>query len=227
MDIYVLISLYVWITWVVTDIWWQFHVNSPIRNIFTEKNVDVFNTYFPRCIYSYRYSYHSWCGWAFTLILYLRSTASLGKDHHFSRSATHEKYMNIKLRRHVLVAVGLHIHLSARPLVSLESELSGGWRVCGAVWVVACYTPTYWWPLHHGCHSIPLLSCHNFHSIPIEGTKQTDTNIHTLGPPDFVHFIGFISFKSTIHVRNFRIIKTWCDIFICISISMIASWSQN
>ena len=50
MDIYVFISLYVWITWVVTDIWWQFHVNSPFRNIFTKKNVDVFNTYFPRCI---------------------------------------------------------------------------------------------------------------------------------------------------------------------------------
>ena len=41
--------IYVWITWVVTDIWWKFHSNSPIGNIFTGKN-DAFNTYFPRCI---------------------------------------------------------------------------------------------------------------------------------------------------------------------------------
>ena len=46
MDLLVLISLYVWIIWVVTDIWWKCHANSPIRNIFTEKNVDTFNTYF-------------------------------------------------------------------------------------------------------------------------------------------------------------------------------------
>ncbi len=29
----------------VTDIWWKFHVNSTFRNIFIEKNGDVFNTY--------------------------------------------------------------------------------------------------------------------------------------------------------------------------------------
>ena len=45
-----LISLFVWITWVVTDICWKCHVNSTFRNIFTEKNGDVFNTYFTRCI---------------------------------------------------------------------------------------------------------------------------------------------------------------------------------
>lgn len=39
MDIQVLFSLYVWIR--VTDIWCQFHVNSPIRKTFTEKNVDA------------------------------------------------------------------------------------------------------------------------------------------------------------------------------------------
>ena len=50
MDTYGLISVQVWITWVVTDVWWKFDVNSTFRNIFTEKNVDVFNTYFTRCI---------------------------------------------------------------------------------------------------------------------------------------------------------------------------------
>ena len=46
-------SLYVCITWVDADIWWKFHVNSLIRNMFFERNVDVFNTYFPRCILLY------------------------------------------------------------------------------------------------------------------------------------------------------------------------------
>ncbi len=41
------------ITWFVTDIWWKCHVNSTFRNIFTEKNGDMFNTYFTRCIYIY------------------------------------------------------------------------------------------------------------------------------------------------------------------------------
>ncbi len=38
----------------VTDIWWKFHVNSTFRNIFIEKNGDVFNTY---NIYIYIYIY--------------------------------------------------------------------------------------------------------------------------------------------------------------------------
>ena len=50
LNLFVLFSLYVWITWVVTDIWWKFHVNSTFRNIFTEKNGDVFNTYFTCCV---------------------------------------------------------------------------------------------------------------------------------------------------------------------------------
>lgn len=37
MDLFILISLHVWIPWVVTDIWWKFPINSPIKNIFTEK----------------------------------------------------------------------------------------------------------------------------------------------------------------------------------------------
>ncbi len=45
-----LFSLYVWITWIVTDIWWQFHVNSIFINIFTEKNAYVVNIYFTRCL---------------------------------------------------------------------------------------------------------------------------------------------------------------------------------
>ncbi len=35
-------------TWVVTDIWWKFHVNSTFTNIFAERTGDVFNTYFTR-----------------------------------------------------------------------------------------------------------------------------------------------------------------------------------
>ncbi len=39
----------------------RFHVNSTFRNIFTEKNVDVFNSYFTRCVcvcvYIYIYIY--------------------------------------------------------------------------------------------------------------------------------------------------------------------------
>lgn len=42
-----LMPLYVWITWVGTDIGWQFHANSAVRNIFTEGNVDAFSAYFP------------------------------------------------------------------------------------------------------------------------------------------------------------------------------------
>jgi len=45
LDLFVLMSLYVWTAWVVTDIWWKCHIN--IRNTFPEKNVDVLNTYFP------------------------------------------------------------------------------------------------------------------------------------------------------------------------------------
>lgn len=47
--LFVLISLYVRITWIAAYIWWKFHVNSPIRNVFPEKNVDTFNTYFFQC----------------------------------------------------------------------------------------------------------------------------------------------------------------------------------
>ncbi len=32
-----------------TDIWWKFQVNSSFRNIFTDKNGDVFNSYFTCC----------------------------------------------------------------------------------------------------------------------------------------------------------------------------------
>ncbi len=53
LNLFVLFSLYVWITWVDTNIWW-IHVNSTFTNIFTEKNGDVFNTYFTRCIYTYK-----------------------------------------------------------------------------------------------------------------------------------------------------------------------------
>lgn len=38
---------YVDLPWVVTDIWWEFHVKSPIRIKLIEKNVDAFNIYFP------------------------------------------------------------------------------------------------------------------------------------------------------------------------------------
>lgn len=48
MDIYVLISLCVWITRVVTDVRGKRLVNRPIRNICVEKDVEMlFNTYFP------------------------------------------------------------------------------------------------------------------------------------------------------------------------------------
>ncbi len=49
LNLFVLFSLYVWITWVVTNIWWKCQVNSTFRNIFTEKNGGVFNIYFTRC----------------------------------------------------------------------------------------------------------------------------------------------------------------------------------
>ncbi len=51
--LFVLFSFYVWITWVITNIWWKFHVNRTFRNIFTVKNGDVFNTYFTRYMYIY------------------------------------------------------------------------------------------------------------------------------------------------------------------------------
>ena len=57
-----------WITWVITDIWWKFHPHSPIGNIFTEKN-----TYFPHCI--------SWClsGSGRPWLLLCRTQAGLGQ----------------------------------------------------------------------------------------------------------------------------------------------------
>ena len=50
MDIYVLISLYVWITWVVTDIWWQLSIAPSEIYLLREMLKNVFNTYFPCCI---------------------------------------------------------------------------------------------------------------------------------------------------------------------------------
>ncbi len=49
----VLISLYEFNIWLDGYIWWKFCVNSPLRNPLTDKNADVSNTYFPRCIYQY------------------------------------------------------------------------------------------------------------------------------------------------------------------------------
>ncbi len=46
----VLISLYEFNIWLDGYIWWKFCVNSPLRNPLTDKNADVSNTYFPRCI---------------------------------------------------------------------------------------------------------------------------------------------------------------------------------
>ncbi len=46
MNLFVLFSLNVWITRVATSIWWKCLVNSTFRNIFTERNGDVFNAYF-------------------------------------------------------------------------------------------------------------------------------------------------------------------------------------
>ncbi len=51
MNLFVLFSLYVCMCSYVTDIWWKFHVNSTFRNIFTEKNGDVFNNYFTIIFY--------------------------------------------------------------------------------------------------------------------------------------------------------------------------------
>ncbi len=43
---------------VVTNIWWKFYVNSIFRNIFTEINSDLFNTYCTAvCMYIYIYIY--------------------------------------------------------------------------------------------------------------------------------------------------------------------------
>lgn len=50
MDFNVVNSLYFQTSWVSTDVWWKFHVNSLIGNIFTETNVDASNTYYPHCI---------------------------------------------------------------------------------------------------------------------------------------------------------------------------------
>lgn len=36
MDLFILISLHVWIPWIVTDIWWKCPMDSLIKNIFTE-----------------------------------------------------------------------------------------------------------------------------------------------------------------------------------------------
>ncbi len=47
----VLISLYEFNICLDGYIWWKFCVNSPLRNPLTDKNADVSNTYFPRCIY--------------------------------------------------------------------------------------------------------------------------------------------------------------------------------
>ncbi len=49
----VLISLYEFNICLDGYIWWTFCVNSPLRNPLTDKNADVSNTYFPRCIYIY------------------------------------------------------------------------------------------------------------------------------------------------------------------------------
>lgn len=38
--IWVAFFLYMWINWLVTDIWCKFHVKCPINNIFTKKNTD-------------------------------------------------------------------------------------------------------------------------------------------------------------------------------------------
>ncbi len=48
----VLISLYEFNIWLDGYIWWKFCVNSPLRNPLTDKNADVSNTYFPRCIFN-------------------------------------------------------------------------------------------------------------------------------------------------------------------------------
>ncbi len=53
----VLISLYEFNIWLDGYIWWKFCVNSPLRNPLTDKNADVSNTYFPRCIYIYIYAF--------------------------------------------------------------------------------------------------------------------------------------------------------------------------
>lgn len=34
-----------WIGYVVTDVWWEFHVNNTFRNVFTLKTGQVFSTY--------------------------------------------------------------------------------------------------------------------------------------------------------------------------------------
>ncbi len=39
LNLCVLLYLYVWIVWVITDIWWKCHINSIFRNTFTETHV--------------------------------------------------------------------------------------------------------------------------------------------------------------------------------------------
>lgn len=45
--------LHVWITWVVMNNTWKFHVNGTLKNEFTKKNADMFNTYFSSCKYDW------------------------------------------------------------------------------------------------------------------------------------------------------------------------------
>lgn len=40
LSLFVLVSLYVWVSWVVTNIWWRFHVNNTFRKMFAETNGD-------------------------------------------------------------------------------------------------------------------------------------------------------------------------------------------
>ncbi len=58
----VLISLYEFNIWLDGYIWWKFCVNSPLRNPLTDKNADVSNTYFPRCMFNIVFVFLSlWC----------------------------------------------------------------------------------------------------------------------------------------------------------------------
>lgn len=43
-------TLYIWISLAVTNIWWTFQVNSFFSNMFSEINGDVFYTYLPHCM---------------------------------------------------------------------------------------------------------------------------------------------------------------------------------
>lgn len=48
--IYVAMSVFVWITRVVTDIWCKIYVSCYIWNIFTQYNVDMFSSYLLHCM---------------------------------------------------------------------------------------------------------------------------------------------------------------------------------